>query len=87
MWFAESLFLLSPATHWAVLINTNGWHGCEELKSRSVQRVLDATNFADRKRSSRVGAEGPFTPQKRITALHSLQISLDTPGYREISKS
>ena len=82
-----NLFLLSTAVHWAVLIKPNGWYGCEELKSRSIQRVLDATNFADRKRSSRVGAEGPFTLQKHITALHSLQISQDTPGFREISKS
>ena len=31
--FAQNLFLLSPALHWAVLINTNAWYGCEELKS------------------------------------------------------
>ena len=28
--FAQNLFLLSPALHWAVLINTNAWYGCEE---------------------------------------------------------
>ena len=48
--FAQNLFLLSPAFfHWAVLINTNAWYGCEELKSRSILRDVDATNFADRK--------------------------------------
>ena len=36
---------------WAVLINTNGWYGCEELKSRRYGRVVNATNFVSRRRS------------------------------------
>ena len=56
--FAQNLFLLSPALHWAVLINTNGWYGCEELKSRRYKRVRIATNFASRLRSGRGGVEG-----------------------------
>ena len=43
--FAQTLFLLSPALHWAVLINTNAWYGCEELKSRRLKRVCNAKNF------------------------------------------
>ena len=31
--FGGNLLLLSRATHPAVLINTNGWHGYGELKS------------------------------------------------------
>ena len=27
---AQTLLLLSPVMHWAVLINTNAWYGCEE---------------------------------------------------------
>ena len=27
---ALNLLLLSPVMHWAVLINTNAWYGCEE---------------------------------------------------------
>ena len=49
--FAHNLFLLSPASHWAVLIDTNGWYGCEELNSKRLPRVFDATNFARRLRS------------------------------------
>ena len=62
--FAQSLFLLSPALHWAVLINTNGWYGCEELRSRRYKRVHIATNFASRLRSHRTDSEPPFTPNK-----------------------
>ena len=50
--FALTLFLLSPALHWAVLINTNGWYGCEELKSAGYTRVRNATNFATCLKSS-----------------------------------
>ena len=38
--FAEGVLLLSPASHWAVLINTNGWYGYEELKSDWYMRYL-----------------------------------------------
>ena len=62
--FSERVFLLSPATHWAVLINTNGCHGCEELNSRSAKRVRNATNFATRLRSARADAQRPFRCQK-----------------------
>ena len=58
--FSERVFLLSPATHWAVLINTNGCHGCEELNSRSAKRVRNATNFATRLRSARADIQRPF---------------------------
>ena len=57
--FAQTLFLLSPALHWAVLIYTNGWYGCEELKSRRLLRVSNATNFATRLRRRRVNTQ-PF---------------------------
>ena len=62
--FATNLFLLSTAMHWAVLINTNAWHGCEELKSRRYKRLRIATNIATRIRSRRAGSEPPFTPYK-----------------------
>ena len=58
--FAHNLFLLSPALHWAVLINTNAWYGCEELKSRRYGRVRNATNFATRLRSGRADVQPPF---------------------------
>ena len=50
--FAEGVLLLSPASHWAVLINTNGWYGCEELKFACYTRVRNATNFATCPKSS-----------------------------------
>ena len=56
---AQDLFLLSPAVHWAELINTNGWYGCEELKSRRLPRVFNATNFATRLRRRRANIQ-PF---------------------------
>ena len=58
--FADTLFLLSPATHWAVLINTNGWYGYEELKSRRYGRVRNATNIAGRRRSRRADVQRTF---------------------------
>ena len=54
--FAETLLLLSLASHWAVLLNTNGWYGCEELNSSCPKRVRNAENFATRLRSSRADA-------------------------------
>ena len=57
-------FVLSRATYPAVLINTNGWHGYGELKSKIIKRVLDATNFVTRLRARYVGVAGPFTPRK-----------------------
>ena len=50
--FSEGLLLLSPVMHWGVLINTNGWYGCEELKSACSTRVRNATNFATCLKSS-----------------------------------
>ena len=47
-----------------MLINTNGWHGCEELNSRSPKRVRNATNFAMRLRSARADAQRPFRCEK-----------------------
>ena len=35
--FAESLFLLSPASHSAGIININGGDGYEELNSRRLK--------------------------------------------------
>ena len=81
------LLLMSRTSLAAVPINTNGWHGCEELKSRSTKRVRIATNFATRIRSCQAGSEPPFTHNKPAIPLHSLQRSLGTPGFREISKS
>ena len=54
--FAETLLLLSLASHWAVLLNTNGWYGCEELNSSCPKRVRNAENFATRLHSSRADA-------------------------------
>ena len=80
------LLLISRTSLAAVPINTNGWHGFEKLKSRSTKRVRIATNFATRIRSCRAGSEPPFTHNKPAIPLHSLQRSLGTPGFREISK-
>ena len=64
--FGGNLLLISRTTHPAVLINTNGWHGYGELKSGILKRVLDATNFATRLRSRRVGSERLFTPRNPL---------------------
>ena len=85
--FAEGLLLLSPASHWAVLINTNGWYGYEELKSGWYMRYLHITNFERRLRTLRALAEPLFTAQLPGTSLHSLQRSHVLAGFREISKS
>ena len=44
--FAQTLFLLSPASHSEGIISINDGYGCEELKSRRLRRTCDATNFA-----------------------------------------
>ena len=49
--FAESLLLLSPASHSDGIINTNGWYGYEELKSGWYMRYLHVTNFERRLRT------------------------------------
>ena len=88
MSFSERVFLLSPATHWVVLINTNGCHGCEELNSRSAKRVRNATNFATRLRSARADIQRPFRGVKNapfFIAFKDLLALLDL--FREISKS
>ena len=61
-----NLLLLSRTAHPAVLINTNAWHRYGELKSSVFKRVLDATNFATRLRSRRVGSERLFTPRNPL---------------------
>ena len=85
--FAQNLFLLSPALHWAVLINTNDWYGCEELKSRRYGRVLIVTNFVTRIRRRRADVQPSFSHQPLGTTLHTLQRTPVSPGFREISKS
>ena len=73
---------------WAVLINTNGWYGCEELKSRSTKRVRNATNFATGLRSGRSKVQRPFRCEQKApfftgdTAFKDL-LSLGTPGDLE----
>ena len=61
--FAEVVLLLSPVMYWAVLINTNGWYGYEELKSGWYMRYLHVTNFERRLRTLRALAEPLFTAQ------------------------
>ena len=60
-----NLFLLSPALYLAVLINTNAWYGCEELKSRSRGRVVNATNFVSRRRSRRAYIQVTFCCEQK----------------------
>ena len=83
--FAQSLLLLSRATHPAGLINTNGWHGYGELKSEFIKRVLDATNFVTRLRSPLRGGGGSVHTTKASIAPQGLQRSLDKFACREIS--
>ena len=78
---------VSAALHWAVLINTNGWYGCEELNSRSTKQVNDAKNFASPRRSAHADVEDLFTPQKASVLLYSFLKSPGTPGISKISKS
>ena len=63
---SRRVLLLSSTTHPAVLINTNAWHRYGELKSGFLKRVLDATNFATRLRSRRVGSERLFTSRNPL---------------------
>ena len=82
-----NLFLLSPVSHWAVLINTMGGGGGDELKFHFPRRVLDATNFADRRRGAARGVSPLFTPLLTSSTLHRLQKSAWKQGSREISQS
>ena len=84
---SEALLLLSPASHWALLINTNGWYGYEELNSSWNLQVRNATNFATRLCSSHTDLESPFTHQKPNPSPHNLQRSQVPAGFKEISKS
>lgn len=43
--FAQNLWLLNPAMHWAVLINTYAWYGCAE---EAIQTLISEV-FAHRK--------------------------------------
>ena len=84
---SERVFLLSPATHWAVLINTNGCHGCKELNSRSPKRVRNATNFATRLRSGRADIQRPFRCEKNapfFTAFKDLLGLLDLERSQKV---
>ena len=83
--FAVNLLLHGRATHAAVLINTNGWHGYGELKSEITKRVLDATNFVTRLRSRRRGCGGAVHTTKASIAPQGLQRSLGNFACREIS--
>ena len=71
-----NLLLLSRTAHPAVSINTNGCHGYGELKSGCLKRDVDATNFASRLRSRRVGSERSVHTSKSIITPHGLQKSL-----------
>ena len=86
--FAVNLLLTvhGRATHVAVLINTNGWHGYGELKSEIMQRVLDATNFVTRLRIVvEGGVAGLFSHHESLIAPLGLQRSLANFACREIS--
>ena len=67
---SRRVLLLSRTTHPAVLINTNAWHRYGELKSGCFKRVIDATNFATRLRSRRVGSERSVHTSKSIITPH-----------------
>ena len=45
--FAQNLLLLSPVMHWAVLINTNAWYGCEEGIQTLGNEVLEHRKLCD----------------------------------------
>ena len=74
--FGRLVLLLSRTIHPAVLINTNGWYRYGELKSGCLKRDIDATNFATRLRSRRVGSERSVHTSKFIITPHGLQNSL-----------
>ena len=85
--FARALFLLSPALHWAVLINTNAWYGCEELNSRSTKRVFDATNFAMHLRRRRLSVQLFFHTRSQaliFTAFKGLLVLLDLERSQKV---
>ena len=84
---ADTLFLLSTATHWAVLINTNCWYGCKELKSRSHGQTGHATNFERLITYASSGCRASIHTNTPDITLRSLHQFLVTPGFREISKS
>jgi hypothetical protein len=44
---AQTLLLLSPVMHWAVLINTNAWYGCEEGIQTLTMRVFAHRKLCD----------------------------------------
>ena len=44
---AQTLLLLSPVMHWAVLINTNAWYGCEEGIQTLGNEVLEHRKLCD----------------------------------------
>ena len=85
--FALNLFLLSPALHWAVLINTNGWYGCEELKSRRYSQVRNATNFASRLRGSQADVQPACRCEQKAPLLTAFKDLIVQTGFRAISKS
>ena len=79
--------LLSPASHWAVLINTNGWYGFEELKSRSTKRVFDAANFAMRLRRRRLSVQLFFHTRSQaliFTDFKGLLVLLDLERSQKV---
>ena len=45
--FAQTLLLLSPVMHWAVLINTNGGYGCEEGIQTLISEVFAYRKLCD----------------------------------------
>ena len=85
--FADTLLLLSPASQRAVLINTNGWYGCEKLKSGWYMRYLHVTNFERRLRTLRALAEPLFTAQLPGPSLHSLHPSKDPMYWLDLERS
>ena len=69
------------------LINTNGWYGCEELKSRRYGRVIDATNFASRLRSRRRTCERTFWCEQKallFTVFKDLLYLLDLERSQKV---
>ena len=45
--FAQNLLLLSPVMHWAVLINTNAWYGCEDGIQTLISEVFAYRKLCD----------------------------------------
>ena len=44
---AQTLLLLSPVMHWAVLINTNAWYGCEDGIQTLISEVFAYLKLCD----------------------------------------